>query len=41
MTVESCTSTCAQKGFTMAGIEYGDECHCEYLFPFIKESVLR
>ena len=29
MTVESCTSTCAQKGFTMAGIEYGEECYCK------------
>ncbi|EKM57698.1 uncharacterized protein PHACADRAFT_251488 [Phanerochaete carnosa HHB-10118-sp] len=28
MTTATCQSTCAQKGFTMAGIEYGDECYC-------------
>lgn len=28
MTVELCTSTCASKGFTKAGIEYGSECYC-------------
>lgn len=28
MTIEACTSTCGQLGFTMAGIEYGQECHC-------------
>lgn len=28
MTVELCTSTCASKGFTKAGVEYGRECYC-------------
>ncbi|KAI0692895.1 hypothetical protein BC835DRAFT_1276877 [Cytidiella melzeri] len=27
-TVESCTATCASKGFTLAGLEYGVECYC-------------
>ena len=30
MTTAMCQSTCALKGFTMAGIEYGQECYCEY-----------
>lgn len=29
MTVGSCVSTCASKGYSMAGIEYGRECYCE------------
>jgi hypothetical protein len=28
MTSELCTSTCASKGFTMAGVEFGSECYC-------------
>ncbi|GJE85355.1 DUF1996 and WSC domain-containing protein [Phanerochaete sordida] len=28
MTIETCTATCGQLGFTLAGIEYGQECHC-------------
>ena len=27
-TPASCTAQCAAQGFTMAGIEYGDECYC-------------
>lgn len=29
MTYDSCTSACAQRGFTYAGIEYGGECFCD------------
>lgn len=29
MTVDKCTSACSSKGFSMAGIEYGDECYCK------------
>ncbi|KAI0367419.1 WSC-domain-containing protein [Pilatotrama ljubarskyi] len=28
MTVATCVSTCASKGFSMAGVEYGRECYC-------------
>lgn len=28
MTLEKCTSTCGAKGFTYAGVEYGNECYC-------------
>ncbi|KAI1789214.1 WSC-domain-containing protein [Ganoderma leucocontextum] len=28
MTVGSCLSTCASKGYSMAGVEYGRECYC-------------
>ncbi|TBU27996.1 WSC-domain-containing protein [Dichomitus squalens] len=28
MTVASCLSTCASKGFSIAGVEYGRECYC-------------
>ncbi|RPD60379.1 WSC-domain-containing protein [Lentinus tigrinus ALCF2SS1-7] len=28
MTVASCVSTCASKGYSMAGVEYGRECYC-------------
>ncbi|KAI0203467.1 WSC domain-containing protein [Astrocystis sublimbata] len=27
-TVDLCTSTCAQKGYKLAGMEYGSECYC-------------
>lgn len=29
MTTELCTSTCATKGFSLAGTEFGTECYCE------------
>ena len=29
MTVELCTSTCAQQGYSFAGVEYGGECFCD------------
>lgn len=29
MTPTLCQNTCASKGFTMAGVEYGSECYCE------------
>ncbi|TFK85981.1 WSC-domain-containing protein [Polyporus arcularius HHB13444] len=32
MTVASCVSTCASKGYSMAGIEYGRECYCGNTF---------
>nr|XP_019047974.1 hypothetical protein I302_04595 [Kwoniella bestiolae CBS 10118]OCF26904.1 hypothetical protein I302_04595 [Kwoniella bestiolae CBS 10118] len=28
MTVETCTQYCADRGFNMAGLEYGSECYC-------------
>jgi hypothetical protein len=28
MTVEKCTSLCASKSFSIAGVEYGTECYC-------------
>ncbi|GFZ50872.1 Endo-1,3-alpha-glucanase agn1 [Saitozyma sp. JCM 24511] len=28
MTVESCQSYCYSNGYALAGVEYGDECHC-------------
>lgn len=28
MTVDKCVSFCKDAGFTMAGVEYGDECYC-------------
>ncbi|OCF54481.1 hypothetical protein L486_08030 [Kwoniella mangroviensis CBS 10435] len=28
MTVETCTQYCADRGFIMAGLEYGSECYC-------------
>ena len=28
MTPETCMSTCAGKGFSMAGVEFGQECYC-------------
>ncbi|KAI0628684.1 WSC-domain-containing protein [Trametes polyzona] len=28
MSVSSCLTTCAAKGFSMAGVEYGRECYC-------------
>ena len=31
MTPAICQSTCAQNGFSIAGIEYGTECYCEHL----------
>ena len=29
MTIDSCLSTCASRGLSLAGIEYGSECYCE------------
>lgn len=31
MTTELCTSTCATKGFSLAGTEFGTECYCKYI----------
>ena len=28
MTQDLCTSTCASKGFSLAGVEFGQECYC-------------
>jgi hypothetical protein len=28
MTQEGCVNTCAEKGFAVAGVEYGRECYC-------------
>ncbi|KAJ7662114.1 WSC domain-containing protein [Mycena polygramma] len=28
LTVENCISTCESRGFTFAGLEYANECHC-------------
>lgn len=28
MTIESCTASCASRGFSYAGVEYGQECWC-------------
>ena len=28
MTIDKCTTACAQAGFKLAGIEYGSECYC-------------
>ncbi|PPQ98361.1 hypothetical protein CVT26_013617 [Gymnopilus dilepis] len=35
VTVESCTATCAANGFTIAGLEFGQECWCgnEFSLP--------
>ncbi|KAJ3101095.1 hypothetical protein HDU97_001677 [Phlyctochytrium planicorne] len=30
MTVETCTKSCKDSGFTVAGLEYGQECWCGY-----------
>ncbi|KAG8905538.1 hypothetical protein FRC00_013187, partial [Tulasnella sp. 408] len=32
MTVDKCTSFCKSKGFTLAGLEYGQECWCDNTF---------
>ena len=29
LTVEKCISGCASNGYTIAGVEYGDECYCD------------
>ncbi|KAG8795161.1 hypothetical protein FRC16_010202 [Serendipita sp. 398] len=33
MTVETCIDTCANAGYTVAGIEYGSECYCGAALP--------
>ena len=33
--VESCTQACFNAGFTLAGVEYSDEC-CALTFPLLK-----
>ena len=30
MTLALCQNTCADKGFSVAGLEYGSECYCEF-----------
>ncbi|KAJ6515444.1 WSC domain-containing protein [Mycena sanguinolenta] len=30
MTVESCIAFCTAGGFSLAGVEFGDECYCDY-----------
>ena len=32
MIIDSCLSTCASRGLSLAGIEYGSECYCESAF---------
>ncbi|EMC92658.1 hypothetical protein BAUCODRAFT_114446 [Baudoinia panamericana UAMH 10762] len=29
MTVDACTAACASAGYTLAGVEYADECYCD------------
>ena len=29
LTVEACIATCAQGGYTLAGVEFGDQCFCD------------
>ncbi|KAL9096053.1 MAG: hypothetical protein Q9165_001575 [Trypethelium subeluteriae] len=33
MTIESCLAYCSGKGYSLAGIEYGDECYCDNSIP--------
>ncbi|KAG8775809.1 hypothetical protein FRC15_000307, partial [Serendipita sp. 397] len=33
MTVETCIDTCANAGYTVAGVEYGSECYCGAALP--------
>ncbi|KAJ3210994.1 WSC domain-containing protein 2 [Dinochytrium kinnereticum] len=33
MTIERCTQSCSESGFSFAGLEYGQECWCGYKTP--------
>lgn len=37
MTIELCQSTCLAAGYTLAGVEYADECckiFCSYIYTY-------
>ncbi|UJO20415.1 WSC domain-containing protein [Fulvia fulva] len=41
MTVALCTATCGKAGYTLAGLEYAQECHCDnYLAASASQAVL-